>query len=135
VVDLVEPEDLLSFGFIPEFIGRLPILSVLEPLTQEQLASILTEPRNALTKQFMKLLAMDDVELVFTPDAVHEIAGQAMRKGTGARGLRGILEKLMLEQMFEIPGSPDIQSVTVTSAVVRGEAPPVVRRREQREAA
>ncbi len=134
-VELVEPEDLLAFGFIPEFVGRLPIVTVLEPLNETQLATILTEPRNALTKQFAKLLAMDEVELIFTPDAVLEIAAQAMRKGTGARALRGILEKLMLEQMFEIPGSSDVQSVTVTSAVVRGEAPPLVRRREQKAAA
>ncbi|MBL9137767.1 MAG: ATP-dependent Clp protease ATP-binding subunit ClpX [Verrucomicrobiales bacterium] len=135
VAEQVEPEDLLNFGFIPEFVGRLPIVSVLEPLNEEQMATILTEPRNALTKQFAKLLSMDDVELTFTPDAVREIAAQAMKKGTGARALRGILEKLMLEQMFEIPGAPDIQSVTVTRAVVRGEAAPIVRRREQREAA
>src|SRR5690606_23914103 len=124
IMEMVEPEDLLAFGFIPEFVGRLPIVSVLEPLNEEQLATILTEPRNALTKQFTKLLAMDEVELTFTPDAVHEIAAQAMKKGTGARALRGILEKLMLEQMFEIPGTPEIESVTLTSAVVRGEAPP-----------
>jgi ATP-dependent Clp protease ATP-binding subunit ClpX len=135
VAEMVEPEDLLSFGFIPEFVGRLPIVSVLEPLDESQLATILTEPRNALTKQFAKLLAMDEVELVFTTDAVHEIAVQAMKKGTGARALRGIIEKLMLEQMFEIPGSPDICSVTVTSAVVRGEAPPLIRRREEKAAA
>jgi ATP-dependent Clp protease ATP-binding subunit ClpX len=135
VVELVEPEDLLSFGFIPEFVGRLPIVSVLEPLNEAQLATILTEPRNALTKQFTKLLAMDEVELTFTPDAVREIAAQAMKKGTGARALRGILEKLMLEQMFEIPGAPEIQSVTLTSAVVRGEAPPIIRRRQEKAAA
>jgi ATP-dependent Clp protease ATP-binding subunit ClpX len=135
LMERVEPEDLLSFGFIPEFVGRLPIVTVLEPLNEAQLATILTEPRNALTKQFAKLLAMDDVELIFTPDAVREIAAQAMKKGTGARALRGLLEKLMLEQMFEIPGSPDIQSVTVTSAVVRGESPPIIRRRQEKEAA
>jgi ATP-dependent Clp protease ATP-binding subunit ClpX len=135
LLEQVEPEDLLSFGFIPEFVGRLPIVSTLEPLNETQLATILTEPRNALTKQFAKLLSMDDVELVFTPDAIKEIAAQAMKKGTGARALRGILEKLMLEQMFEIPGTPQIQSVTVTSAVVRGEAAPMIRRRQEKAAA
>ena len=135
VLELAEPEDLLAYGFIPEFVGRLPIVSVLEPLNEEQLTSILTEPRNALTRQFAKLLAMDDVELTFTPDAVREIASQAMRKGTGARALRGILERLMLEQMFEIPGNPDIEAVTITAAVVRGEAQPIVRRRAAKAAA
>ena len=134
-IEWVEPEDLLSYGFIPEFIGRLPITSVLEPLNEAELSSILTEPRNALTKQFAKLMAMDDVELTFTPDAVREIATQAMKKGTGARALRGILEKLMLEQMFEIPGSRDIAGVTVTAAVVRGEGQPIIRRREEEAAA
>ncbi len=131
----LEPEDLLSYGFIPEFVGRLPIVSVLEPLNEDQLATILTEPRNALTRQFTKLLSMDDVQLEFTPDAIREIARQAMLKGTGARALRGILEKLMLEQMFEIPGNPEIAGVTVSSAVVRGEVPPIIRRREVKAAA
>ncbi len=135
VMELTEPEDLLAFGFIPEFVGRLPILSVLEPLNEEQMSTILTEPKNALTKQFAKLFSMDDVELVFTPDAVREIALQAMKKGTGARALRGILEKLMLEQMFEIPGNPEIESVTVNAAVVRGESQPLLRRRQARAAA
>jgi len=134
-IEWVEPEDLLGYGFIPEFIGRLPITSVLEPLNEAELSSILTEPRNALTKQFAKLMAMDDVELTFTPDAVREIAAHAMKKGTGARALRGILEKLMLEQMFEIPGSRDIAGVTVTAAVVRGEGQPIIRRREEEAAA
>jgi ATP-dependent Clp protease ATP-binding subunit ClpX len=135
MLELVEPEDLVNFGFIPEFVGRLPIMSALEPLNEAQLAIILTEPRNALTKQFMKLLAMDDVVLIFTPDAVQEIASLAMKKGTGARALRGIIEKLMLEQMFEIPGSRDVESVTVTRAVVLGESEPIVRRREEKAAA
>jgi ATP-dependent Clp protease ATP-binding subunit ClpX len=135
LVELVEPEDLLAYGFIPEFVGRLPILSVLEPLNEDQLATILTEPRNALTRQFAKLFSMDDVQLEFTPDAVREIAAQAMAKGTGARALRGILEKLMLEQMFEIPGNPDIATVTVTRSVVRGESSPVIRRRQAQAAA
>jgi len=135
VLELAEPEDLLGYGFIPEFVGRLPIVSVLEPLNEDQLTSILTEPRNALTRQFAKLLAMDDVELTFTPDAVREIAVQAMKKGTGARALRGILERLMLEQMFEIPGNPDIEAVTVTAAVVRGETQPILRRRPAKAAA
>ena len=87
VLQFVEPEDLISFGFIPEFIGRLPMMTVLEELTQEQLVQILTETKNALTKQFAKLMAMEGVELEFTPDALHELAAQALTKGTGARAL------------------------------------------------
>ncbi|MBN8645958.1 MAG: ATP-dependent Clp protease ATP-binding subunit ClpX, partial [Planctomycetes bacterium] len=132
---LVEPDDLMKFGMIPEFIGRLPVLATLNDLKEDDLVTILTEPKNALTKQFAKLFAMDDVELVFTPDAVREISLQAMKKGTGARALRGILEKLMLEQMFEIPGNPEIESVTVNAAVVRGEAQPLIRRRQSQAAA
>ncbi|HMO66232.1 MAG TPA: ATP-dependent Clp protease ATP-binding subunit ClpX, partial [Verrucomicrobiota bacterium] len=135
VLSLVEPEDLLGFGFIPEFIGRLPVVSVLDTLTEEQLVAILTEPRNALVKQFQKLFGMDGVELHFTPDAVREMARQAMTKGTGARALRGIMERVMLEQMFEIPGSTDIAAVTVNAAVVRGEEAPIITRRETSAAA
>ncbi|MFN0067590.1 MAG: ATP-dependent Clp protease ATP-binding subunit ClpX [Limisphaerales bacterium] len=135
VLSLLEPEDLLSFGFIPEFIGRLPVLSVLDTLTEEQLVAILTEPRNALVRQFQKLLGMDGVALSFTPDAVREMARQAVTKGTGARALRGIMERVMLEQMFEIPGATDIAAVTVNAAVVRGEVPPIITRREASAAA
>lgn len=135
VLQHVEPEDLLSYGFIPEFIGRLPMVTVLEELTEEQLCQILTEPRNALTKQYGKLLALDGVDLEFSKDALHELAAQAIKKGTGARALRGILEKLMLDVMYEIPGSDDIASVKVTSSVVRDQGKPLIRRKEKQAAA
>jgi ATP-dependent Clp protease ATP-binding subunit ClpX len=135
ILQLVEPEDLLSYGFIPEFIGRLPMVSVLEELTEEQLCSILTEPKNALTKQFAKLMAMEGVDLQFSDDALAELAAQAIKKGTGARALRGILERIMLEVMYEVPGNDDIISINITRAVVRDEAKPLIRRKQDQAAA
>ncbi len=135
VLHYAEPEDLLNFGFIPEFIGRLPIVTTLAELTEGQLISILTEPKNALTKQFAKLMAMEGVELEFTPDALHELSTQALKKGTGARALRGIIEKLMLDLMFDVPEVADIVHVKITAAVVRGESKPIVRRKQDAEAA
>jgi len=99
----VEPEDLIKYGMIPEFVGRLPIVSVLDPLSEQDLIRILTEPRNAMVKQYTKLLAMENVDLKFTTAAVREIAHVAYRKGTGARGLRAIMEGLMLDVMYEAP--------------------------------
>jgi ATP-dependent Clp protease ATP-binding subunit ClpX len=135
ILRYAEPEDMLNFGFIPEFIGRLPIVTTLAELTEEQLISILTEPKNALTKQFAKLMAMEGVELEFTPDALRELSGQALKKGTGARALRGIIEKLMLDLMFDVPEVGDIVHVKITAAVVRGESKPIVRRKQDAEAA
>jgi ATP-dependent Clp protease ATP-binding subunit ClpX len=131
----VEPEDLLNAGFIPEFVGRLPIVTTLAELTGDQMVSILTEPKNALTKQFAKLMAMEGVELEFTPDACRELAAQALKKGTGARALRGLIEKLMLDVMFDAPDNGDIAHVKITAAVVRGESQPIVRRKQDAEAA
>jgi ATP-dependent Clp protease ATP-binding subunit ClpX len=131
----VEPEDLLSFGFIPEFIGRLPMFTVLNELTESELVSVLTETRNGLVRQFTKLLAMDGVELEFSSDALSELAAQAIKKGTGARALRGILERLMLDLMYEIPGNDDIASVKITQPVVRGESKPLIRRKPTKAAA
>ena len=130
-----EPEDLLNFGFIPEFIGRLPIVTTLAELTEGQLISILTEPKNALTKQFAKLMAMEGVDLEFTPDALGELSALALKKGTGARALRGLIEKLMLDLMFDVPEVADIVHVKITAAVVRGESKPIVRRKQDAEAA
>ena len=130
-----EPEDLLNFGFIPEFIGRLPVVTTLTELTEDQMVSILTEPKNALTKQFAKLMAMEGVELEFTPDALRELAAQALKKGTGARALRGLIERLMLDVMFDAPDNGNIAHVKITSAVVRGESQPIVRRKQDAEAA
>jgi ATP-dependent Clp protease ATP-binding subunit ClpX len=135
VLQYVEPEDLLSYGFIPEFIGRLPMVSVLEELTEEQLISILTETKNALTKQFTKLMAMEGVELEFSADALAELAAVAIRKGTGARALRGILEKIMLDVMYEVPGADDIIAVKITRPAVLDQAKPIIRRRQDQAAA
>ncbi|KAB2675447.1 MAG: ATP-dependent Clp protease ATP-binding subunit ClpX [Verrucomicrobia bacterium] len=135
ILQRIEPEDLLAYGFIPEFIGRLPVVSVLSELTEGQLVQILTEPRNALVKQYAKLLSLDGAELVFTPDAIQELAVRARKKGTGARALRAMVERLMRDVMFDIPGADDIAGVTVNRAVVLGEAAPLVRRKEQRAAA
>jgi len=135
ILQFVEPEDLLSFGFIPEFIGRLPMVTVLAELTEDQLVSILTDTRNALTKQYAKLMAMEGVELEFSEDALRELASQAIKKGTGARALRSLLERLMLDVMYEVPGSEDIVHVTITQQVVSGQIKPLVRRKQGRAAA
>ena len=135
ILQHVEPEDLLGFGFIPEFIGRLPMLTVLTELTQNQLVSILTNTKNALTKQYTKLMAMEGVELEFTPDALHELAAQAIKKGTGARALRSLLERLMLDIMYEAPSSDDIVHVHITQPVVAGQCKPLIRRKPGRAAA
>jgi ATP-dependent Clp protease ATP-binding subunit ClpX len=123
-------EDLLSFGLIPEFIGRLPILAALQPLDRQQLMHILTEPKNAMLKQYRKLLAMDGVELHVTPDGLEAMADDALKRGTGARALRSIFEKLMLEVMFEAPSRNDLSGITVDREVVQGRATPILLRRE-----
>jgi ATP-dependent Clp protease ATP-binding subunit ClpX len=135
VLQYIEPEDLLGFGFIPEFIGRLPMVTVLSELTEDQLVSILTDPKNALTKQFCKLLAMEGVELEFSDDALREMAVQALKKGTGARALRGLLERIMLDTMYDVPNSDDILTVKITRSVVLGESKPIIRRKQDQAAA
>jgi ATP-dependent Clp protease ATP-binding subunit ClpX len=135
ILQYVEPEDLITFGFIPEFVGRLPMVTVLQQLTEDQLVSILTEPKNALTKQYVKLMSMEGVELEFSPDALRELAIQANKKGTGARALRSLLEKLMLDVMFEVPSTGDIMSVKITRAAVLGESKPAIRRKSDKAAA
>jgi ATP-dependent Clp protease ATP-binding subunit ClpX len=135
LLQYIEPEDLLSFGFIPEFIGRLPMVTVLSELTEDQLVSILTDPKNALIKQFAKLMAMEGVELEFSTDALRELATQALKKGTGARALRGLLERLMLDVMYEVPSSEDVLSVKITKPVVTGDSKPILRRKQDQAAA
>jgi ATP-dependent Clp protease ATP-binding subunit ClpX len=135
ILQHIEPEDLLGFGFIPEFIGRLPMVTVLSELTEDQLVSVLTEPKNALVKQFKKLLAMEGVDLEFSDDALRELAAQAIKKGTGARALRGLIEKLLLDVMYEVPGADDILSVKITKGVVQGESKPIIRRKQDQAAA
>ena len=124
------PEDLLHFGLIPEFIGRLPVISSLRKLTESELVKILTEPRNALVKQYSKQLALNDVKLRITRDALRAMAEQAVERGTGARALRSIFEKLMLDVMFEVPSRGDIEAVSINRAVVEGTKPPSLRRRK-----
>jgi ATP-dependent Clp protease ATP-binding subunit ClpX len=132
----VQPEDLLSFGLIPEFIGRLPVLSTLEPLTEEDLLRILVEPKNSLIRQYSKLLSLDGVELQVTRDGLQAIAAAAIKRGTGARALRSIFEELMLEIMFEIPGRDDVKSVVINRTVVEeGKAPALKRVRRKQDAA
>lgn len=126
----VEPEDLVAYGFIPEFAGRLPVTTVLDGLTEEQLVSVLTSTKNSLTKQFSKLMAMEGVELEFTSEALHELARQAIHKGTGARALRGLIEKLMLDVMYDVPGIENVTSVKITRPVVRGESPAALERKQ-----
>ena len=135
ILQFVEPEDLLGYGFIPEFIGRLPMVTVLDELTEEQLVSVLTETKNALTKQFAKLMAMEGVELEFSADALRELAVQALKKGTGARALRALLERLMLDVMYDIPSSGDVLAVTITRPAVLGESKPIIRRKQDQAAA
>jgi ATP-dependent Clp protease ATP-binding subunit ClpX len=114
----LEPEDLVKFGLIPEFIGRVPVTAVLEPLDEEALVAILTEPRNALVKQYEELMKMDNVNLEFRPDAITAIAREAYRRKTGARALRGIVEELMLDMMYELPSRNDLTRCTITSEMV-----------------
>ena len=123
------PEDLLHFGLIPEFIGRLPVISSLRKLTKEELVKILTEPKNALLKQYQKQLSMNDVKLKVPKDALKALAQQAIERGTGARALRSIFEGLMLDIMFEVPSKEDIESVTISKDVVDGTKDPVMKKR------
>ncbi len=120
----VEPEDLVKYGLIPEFIGRLPIIATLEDLDEDALITILTEPKNALVKQYKRLFEMEDVELEFTDGALTEIAKRAIERKTGARGLRSILENLLLDTMFDIPGQDDITTVKVTAENVKDNTTP-----------
>ncbi len=120
-VDLMkqmEPNDLVKFGLIPELIGRIPMVAVVEPLDEETLMAILTEPQNALVKQYQKLLRMDNVKLEFEEEAIRAIAKEAFRRKTGARALRGIVEELMLDVMYELPSRKDVTRCTITKEMV-----------------
>jgi ATP-dependent Clp protease ATP-binding subunit ClpX len=135
VLSHVEPEDLLLFGMIPEFVGRLPVVSVLSELTEAELISILVETKNAMIKQYSKLFAMEGVNLNFTKDALQALAESALKKGTGARALRALLEKLMLDLMYDIPSRDDIAEVTINRGVVEGKREPLVRKKQSKDAA
>jgi ATP-dependent Clp protease ATP-binding subunit ClpX len=127
LLSLVQPEDLLKFGLIPEFIGRLPMIAVLDDLDEGALVKILVEPKNALTKQYKKLFDMENVHLRFTEGALSAVAKQAIERKAGARGLRAILEGVMLEAMYDVPSEPDIKEVIVSEdTIVKGEKPLVV---------
>ncbi|HRX54442.1 MAG TPA: ATP-dependent Clp protease ATP-binding subunit ClpX [Verrucomicrobiales bacterium] len=119
----VTPEDLLGFGLIPEFVGRLPVVSALETLTKEQLVKVLTEPKNSMVRQYGKLLAMDGVELQIEADGLEAMAEEAVKRGTGARALRSLFEKIMLDVMFDAPSRDDIHSVTLDRDAVKGLKP------------
>jgi len=131
VLQNVGPEDLLKFGLIPEFIGRLPVIVALHPLKEEALIRILSEPKNALIRQYQKLLGMDNVELVFEGKAVRAIAKKAIERNTGARGLRAIIEKIMTKVMYEIPGMKDVVRCTVTEDTVLKGEPPLLERKKK----
>jgi len=126
IFSTVEPGDLIKYGLIPEFIGRLPIVATLEELDEEALIRILTEPNNALTKQYTKLFDMEDVELDFREDALDAIAANALERKTGARGLRSILEAVLLDTMYQIPSLPEVSKVVIDASAIRGESDPIL---------
>jgi ATP-dependent Clp protease ATP-binding subunit ClpX len=129
LMDQVQPEDLLHFGLIPEFIGRLPVHSSLLRLNEDELILILTEPRNALVKQYQKQLALNGVRLKISRDALRALAEEAVRRGTGARALRSIFESIMLDIMYDIPSRDDVESVSINRGVVEGTKPPAIRKK------
>jgi ATP-dependent Clp protease ATP-binding subunit ClpX len=131
----VEPEDLLAFGMIPEFIGRLPVVSALDALTEDEMVQILTETKNAMVKQYTKLFSMEGVRLSVTKDALRALAAQAVTKGTGARALRAMLERIMLDIMYDVPSREDIAEVTINRAVVEGKKLPLIRKKQDKDAA
>jgi ATP-dependent Clp protease ATP-binding subunit ClpX len=120
----VEPEDLIKFGLIPEFVGRLPVVATLEELDEAALVKILTEPKNAITKQFKKLFEMEGVELEFRSDALNAVAAKALKRKTGARGLRTIIESVLLDTMYELPSLENVSKVVVDETVINSAAEP-----------
>jgi len=135
ILHQLEPEDLLKFGMIPEFIGRLPVIAVLDELTEDDLISVLTEPKNALTKQFAKLMGMEGVQLTFTKDALRSLAATAVKKGTGARALRSLIEAIMLDMMFDIPSREDVGEIIINKNTVEDSAKPLLRNKSDSQAA
>jgi ATP-dependent Clp protease ATP-binding subunit ClpX len=129
----VEPEDLLKFGLIPEFVGRLPVVATLEDLDEAALIEILTQPKNALVKQYERLFEMEDVRLDFTEDALKGIALKAIARKTGARGLRSIMEGILLDPMFDLPGLENVEEIVINREVVDGRAKPLYIYTDRRE--
>ena len=126
LLEKVTVEDLRNFGMIPEFLGRLPIIFTLNGLDEDMMVKILSEPRNAILKQYQKLLALDEVNLKFDDGALHAIARKAMKKDTGARALRAIIEEFMLDIMYEIPRDDNIGRVTITGDYINGKGAPII---------
>ena len=126
IMKLLEPEDLIKYGLIPEFIGRMPIIATLDDLDEKSLVKILLEPKNSLIKQYQRLFEFENVELEFKQDAISEIAKKAISKKTGARGLRSILENILLKTMFELPDLENVAKVTVDSSSAKGLSEPIV---------
>ncbi|NIN39327.1 MAG: ATP-dependent Clp protease ATP-binding subunit ClpX, partial [Gammaproteobacteria bacterium] len=122
----VEPEDLIHYGLIPEFVGRLPILATLDELDESQLVQILTEPKNALTKQYKRLFEMEGAEIEFRADALTAVARRAMERKTGARGLRSIVENVLLDTMYELPSMENVVKVVIDEGVIKGESEPLI---------
>ncbi|MFP4275141.1 MAG: ATP-dependent Clp protease ATP-binding subunit ClpX, partial [Paracoccaceae bacterium] len=122
----LEPEDLLKFGLIPEFVGRLPVIATLEDLDEDALVTILTQPKNALIKQYQRLFELEDTQLTFTEEALSAIAKRAIKRKTGARGLRSILEDILLDTMFELPGMEGVSEVVVNEEAVTSDAKPLM---------
>ena len=125
-LDGIEPDDLVRFGMIPELVGRLPAVVTLDPLDEDALVQILTEPKNALIKQYQKMFALEGIGLIFDPEAIREIARKALRRGTGARGLRAVLEEIMRDVMFELPSRDDVREVVITAECVTAGLPPLL---------
>ncbi len=126
VLRTVEPEDLIKYGLIPEFVGRLPVIAVLDELDEEALVRILTEPKNALVKQYQRLLRLEGVELEIRDDALSAVAKRAMERKTGARGLRSILENALLDTMFDLPSQENVKKVAVEGSVITDSAHPLL---------
>mgnify|MGYP002392328142 FL=1 len=123
---MVEPEDLQRYGLIPELVGRLPVVVALDPLDEEALIRILQEPKNALVKQYGKMLELEGIGLTFEPAAIEAIAAKTLKRGTGARGLRAVIEGVMRDLLFEIPSRTDVREVVVTEESVRSGVPPLL---------
>ena len=126
VLQDLEPEDLVRYGLIPEFVGRLPVIATLEELDQDALVRILTEPKNSLTRQYGKLFEMEGVDIDFREDALRAIATRAMVRKTGARGLRSILESVLLDTMYKIPSQVGVSKVVIDSSVITGDSEPLI---------
>ena len=126
LIKKLEPEDLIKYGLIPEFVGRMPIVTTLEDLDEKSLIKILQEPKNSLTKQYKRLFEFENVKLEFREDALSEIAKKAINKKTGARGLRSIMESILLKTMFALPDMDNVNSVTIDRSVVKGKSEPII---------